>query len=268
MPITGGALVKTRLTDQGTPVWNSGVYPFVATSFSRGASPEVAYDSLDIGLQVNSTDATLLAATKPYLINRDMAEATNTICTPNTLGQSVGDCTATRIVKGAKVRYGRIKLSNTYGSERLALKMPMAFEYWTSNGWQKNSLDTCTPSLPWVKLLSSNFAVAFPGGTTAKPNNLALTSCDSALSITGSSAPSYVLSLSKPSSGKPGWADVTLNLGTVALGPKTSCTTAGSAGGDDVPAMMPWLQYNGVNPKARATFGIFKSPLIYRRENY
>ncbi len=33
-----------------------------------------------------------------------------------------------------------------------------------------------------------------------------------------------------------------------------------------------WLQYNWTgaigNPRARATFGVFKSPLIYRRENY
>jgi len=35
---------------------------------------------------------------------------------------------------------------------------------------------------------------------------------------------------------------------------------------------MPWLQFGGIsanaNPSARATFGIFKSPMIYRRENY
>lgn len=40
-----------------------------------------------------------------------------------------------------------------------------------------------------------------------------------------------------------------------------------------VTATVPtWLQYNwtGVvgNPTARATFGVYKSPLIYRRENY
>jgi MSHA biogenesis protein MshQ len=40
-----------------------------------------------------------------------------------------------------------------------------------------------------------------------------------------------------------------------------------------VPANLPWLTFDWggageTNPKARATFGIHKSPLIYSRENY
>jgi MSHA biogenesis protein MshQ len=30
----------------------------------------------------------------------------------------------------------------------------------------------------------------------------------------------------------------------------------------------PWVSATATNPSARATFGIYKSPLIYRRENY
>jgi hypothetical protein len=46
------------------------------------------------------------------------------------------------------------------------------------------------------------------------------------------------------------------------------------AGSIDITATVDsWLQYTwsgatASNPVARATFGIFKSPLIYRRENY
>jgi MSHA biogenesis protein MshQ len=44
-------------------------------------------------------------------------------------------------------------------------------------------------------------------------------------------------------------------------------------GSIDVTATVPaWLQFNWTgtvgNPKGRATFGVYKSPLIYRRENY
>jgi len=47
----------------------------------------------------------------------------------------------------------------------------------------------------------------------------------------------------------------------------------GHAGSFDITPTVPaWLQYNWSgtvgNPKARVTFGVFKSPLIYRRENY
>lgn len=256
----GVALAKTRLTGQGAPVWDLGGYRFVATGFSRGTSPEVAYDSLDMGLQINSTDAALGAATPPYLTNRDMAEA-NTLCTPDTSGQSDGNCTAASIVKSAKVRYGRVKLKNAYGSERLALQLPMAFEYWTSNGWQKNSLDTCSRA----SLLSSNFGFVF-SGVTAKSN---LVACQTALSITGS-ALNFVLTLSAPGAGKTGWADVTLNLGATAFGEQ--CAASGPAGAQAAPLSMTWLQNSGtgagVNPRARATFGVFKSPLIYRRENF
>jgi MSHA biogenesis protein MshQ len=30
----------------------------------------------------------------------------------------------------------------------------------------------------------------------------------------------------------------------------------------------PWTSSTATDPSARATFGIYKSPLIYRRENY
>jgi MSHA biogenesis protein MshQ len=47
----------------------------------------------------------------------------------------------------------------------------------------------------------------------------------------------------------------------------------GNSGAVGVTATVPsWLRYNWTgtvaNPAARATFGIYKSPLIYRRENY
>ena len=233
----------------------SGSYNFEATQFLRSAAPDGPYGSLDIGLQVISKDPALDTATQPYLINRNMTESA-TPCTLDALGTSSGTCTATRFVVGATVRYGRIKLQNTYGSERLALKMPLAFEYWTSNGWQKNSLDTCSVK----NISSSNFAFEF-----SKTSKAPLKACDTTLSNPGS-APNYVLTLSAPNPRTTGWADIKLNLDSTNLG--TQCTPGVSAGTAAVAAPMPWLQYSGVNPKARATFGIFKSPLIYRRENY
>jgi len=258
----GVALDKSRLTGQGSPAWASGAYPFVATRFSRSAVPDGAYDSLAIGLQVNSMDVALDSNTAPNLINRNMAE-TNPSCTSDSPGKNDGTCTASKVAENAQVRYGRIKLKNSYGSERLPLNMPIVFEYWTSNGWQNNLLDACSVAL----LSGSNFSFSFPSGTTAKPNNLL--ACNTALAVKGSS-PSYVLQLSAPGSGKTGWANVALNMGTTP--PGTQCQTAAvpSLAVDSVAVGLSWLQNTDstVNPNARATFGIFKSPMIYRRENY
>ena len=78
------------------------------------------------------------------------------------------------------------------------------------------------------------------------------------------------MTLAAPGAGNSGWTDITLNLGTTASG--NACTTVGGAGGAAATANLPALQFNwgGVvgNPVSRATFGVFKSPLIYRRENF
>ena len=254
----GVALDSSRLTGQGSPVWASGTYPFVATGFARGAAPEGAYDNLSMGLQVHSDDAVFDASTAPYLSNRNMAASD---CTSDKAGTSDGTCTASRMVQNAKLRYGRIKLKNAYGSERQAIQIPMAFEYWSSLGWQNNLLDSCSAA----SLASSNFALAFPLGAATKPNNLQ--ACDTALSIQ-SSPPTYVLNLS--AAGKSGWADIALNMGTTPPGTQCLAVAVTNPGVSAQPVAMGWLQNTDptVNPRARATFGIFKSPLIYRRENY
>ena len=252
----GVALDGARLTDQGSPAWALGAYTFVAKGFARGAAPDGPFDNLSIGLQVISNDIALATAAQPQLVNRNMS-ATDPTCIADP-----SNCTAVSLVQGAKLRYGRIKLKNAYGSERQELKIPLVFEYWTSQGWQSNPWDSCT------KLVSNNFSVTFP--TSAKNS---LVACNSALTVTGS-APAYTLSLSKPSTGKTGWADLTLNLGATPAG--TQCSAVPSPGlpisdlatSPNMPTGMPWLQTNGANPSARATFGVFKSPLIYRRENY
>jgi hypothetical protein len=160
-----------------------------------------------------------------------------------------------------QMRSGRIKLANAYGSEKLALPMALKLEYWTARGWIKNTEDTCTLLSP------RNLGFSFP----VQDNNK-LTACDAAITLSGS-APSYLLSLSQSVAGRSGWVDITLNLGVTALQPAaTQCLVTGGPGAAEVPANLLWLQYSwtGVadNPKARATFGVFKSPLIYRRENH
>jgi len=237
----------SRLSQPSVPVrsWTLGVYTAGDTYRfdARNATPQVmdgAYDSLKIRTTI--TDAT--DGVKITKFNGASVTAIASIDSPTT-----------------KVRFGRLRLGNAYGSELLDLPVPLKIEYYadTASGWQPNALDTCTP------IANSNFRFSFPAGTT---NNLA--ACSTAITVTGN-APNYTLILAKP--GNTGWTDLTLNLGTAAIG--NVCTAVGAAGGADVPADMPWLQFDwkgtGMgNPTARATFGIYKgnSKLIYIRELY
>jgi hypothetical protein len=199
-----------------------------------------AYDSLKIRTTI--TDAT--DSVKITKFNGGSVTAVSSIDSPTT-----------------RVRFGRLWLGNAYGSELLDLPVPFKIEYYAgaASGWQSNALDTCTP------IANSNFRFSFPPDTA---NNLA--ACGTAITVTGT-APNYKLILAKP--GNTGWADVTFNLGTSAIG--NACTAVGIAGGPDVPANMPWLQFDwkgtGLdNPTIRATFGIYKgnSKFIYIRELY
>lgn len=170
------------------------------------------------------------------------------------------------------IRSGRARLLNAYGSELLGLPIPFALEYWAANGWAKNSLDTCTT------LASSHFSFDFtnPAGTASKPNKLS--ACETALTVSGL-APDYALTLAKPGKPNDGWTTLSLNLGSTPLSASGQCTAVGGAGSADLPAQMPWLQFNWkgagqTNPSARAVFGIYKKDqpsggvMIYRRENY
>jgi MSHA biogenesis protein MshQ len=66
--------------------------------------------------------------------------------------------------------------------------------------------------------------------------------------------------LTKPGAGNNGSVDLTLNLNGAS---GNTCNTATSSSATT--ANIPWF---GANPISRATFGIFKTPIIYMRENF
>jgi MSHA biogenesis protein MshQ len=242
----GTAVAVTRL---GSPVfptmpnntlWTNGLFQIADTfAFTKlSAGPDGAYDLFK--LKAALTD--LPGGDGSLLLGPASAQETN----------------ATR------VRYGRIQLRNAYGSEFLALPIPIEIQFWNGT-WQRNAIDNCTVIPP------SAFSWDFPNGTVPQPNNLA--ACETRIDLSGA-APLYTLNLPAPGAGNAGWADLTLNLGDASLRANSQCTAVGAAGANDVPTNMKWLQFNwrtlttAENPRSRATFGTFRSPLIYRRENY
>jgi MSHA biogenesis protein MshQ len=153
-------------------------------------------------------------------------------------------------------RYGRLRMSNAYGSELLSLALPIEAQYWNGSQFVTNGGDSCTA------LTNANF------GFGNYLRNLA------SAEMGGSHAPASVtlvngkggLTLTKPSGGDGKYAgsvDVCINL-------DASATNACAA----TSAAMPWLLGNWggtaftYNPAARATFGAYKTSIIYMREMY
>lgn len=170
---------------------------------------------------------------------------------------------------GTSMRYGRARMFNAYGSERLDLPVVFRTEYLVSTApnmaWSVNTADSCTNSaLSFVQAgatnITSNTCVLEPGNNSGRGCAAVLTPTQTnrgylETGVTGTD-----------SNGVAGFAG-NFNLWLRASG-------ATHVGSIDITATVDsWLQYPwagsaAANPSARATFGIYKSPLIYRRENY
>jgi hypothetical protein len=149
---------------------------------------------------------------------------------------------AAQVAAGTPLRYGRLRLSNVYGSVP-PLQMPVEAQYWSGNSWVKNGDDNCTPLVGGNLLLTPSGWTAVPGAFTGGSGAIALT----------------------PTA--PGSIKVCADLG-----PDNGVACPATS------ASLPWLQskwpggtgYNN-DPSATATFGIF-SPEgrkgVYNRELY
>jgi MSHA biogenesis protein MshQ len=258
----GSPLDVARLTGLGSPVWTAGAYPFVATGFSRPvppAAPDGAFDNLDIGLQVVPTSASDTA----YLIDRNM-DASTTACTADPAGTSSGTCKAVRIATGAKVRFGVVKLQNAYGSELLALDVPVQAQYFNAGGFVANSSDSCTALTPPVAIAPRAVGTPLDGlpglyfyTTDLAANGLNKLASTDTVPTLSSPLLAGKSNLRFPKPSKRGWLDIVLQVPPYLSGSWGNCGGQPGAAGlyDDYPC-------------AKANFGMYKSPLIYRRENY
>ena len=151
----------------------------------------------------------------------------------------------------SKVRYGKLFIPNVYGSELLPLAVPVEAKYWNGTSYIRNQQDSCT-AITASSIAMGNYK-----------NNLA--ACETQLGYSSGSSTltngvSKTLRLTRPGSGNNGTVDLTLNL-TSASGNTCNSATASST----TSANIPWF---GANTTSRATFGIYKTPIIYLRENF
>lgn len=234
--------------------WVAGVYTLTdsATSirFTRPTTPAGPYDALDIGLAVTDTDV----STVPVVSGADM--------NPTVTG---GSTFTYRKFSGSplRMRYGRLRLLNAYGSERLPLPMVWETQYWSGQSFIRHTQDSCT-TLAAANIALSNYqSPPNPGGTTLSSSNL------SSVTVGAISAGRGTITLA-PTQPAIGSVDLVANLGST--GSPSNCP--GLSNGSSTSAGLAYLSgqwcgaANDRDPTARASFGVYRSPLIYRRENY
>jgi len=138
---------------------------------------------------------------------------------------------------GVVVVAGRLYVGNVFGSELLRLPVPLAAQYWGGSAWLPSSKDDNTVA-SGVKLLSCTKALAQNGVSGTCIGGLSSVSGSGPVRLQGGKG---ILTLPTPPRGMRGSVDFTV---------------------DSLDA--PWLP----STQARATFGLYKSPLIYLREVY
>jgi MSHA biogenesis protein MshQ len=162
---------------------------------------------------------------------------------------------------GSEFRYGVLKLANGYGSELNNLPAVIEAQYWNGSAFVTNGADHCT---------------TLASGSVAMGNyQRNLSACETAITPVSVRLASgrAVFTLRKPGNGNSGSVDLTLELGGTAGG--QTCPLQGAAAVAATAANMPWLQGRwgsavnyDTNPRARASFGQYKSPLLYLRESF
>ncbi|MGC2519930.1 MAG: DUF6701 domain-containing protein [Burkholderiales bacterium] len=176
---------------------------------------------------------------------------------------------------GNEMRFGRLFVPNTYGTEKLNLTIPIEAQYWTGSIWARNTFDNCTS----VNLANSaqlaNKTGALSGSTFGPPavyfGTPATTTATMAQGL-------LTLTLAKPNPIAIGYVDLGLNLGSAAGSAQVSCPPAWVAPSPaSVSGLNPSLahlrgQWCSANydrdPSARLTLGVSRNKFIFNRENY
>jgi hypothetical protein len=246
-----GTDLSSRLSMNSTPpipalpIWNKGSYAFSTTAaFFRRRSvmdipnsdpkdaPDGPYNTLQLGVRLTDPDGVTLNSL-------DMNAATAGVCAP---------CNAKAVGGSTSLRYGRLRILNAHGSELRALPLTVRSEFWSGSGFAVNGSDGCA-ALAAGDFSLSNWQGNLNLGETALAAGGPWTAVGGLFSGPG---------LTVPGLNNQGSVDVTINLGT-----------------------RPWLRgrWNDAvdtdadantmhddDPVARATFGIYRDRLIYRRE--
>lgn len=107
-------------------------------SFSRASGVEGPYDAFAVKSTLSDPDGVKISQ-----LNGDSITAASSVLSPT-----------------SKLRYGRLRIVNAYGSELLPLPVDVYAQYWNGSIWATNTLDNCT------SLAGSNFTLDGHTGTS------------------------------------------------------------------------------------------------------
>ncbi|OAI11046.1 hypothetical protein A1359_15220 [Methylomonas lenta] len=235
------------LVDNGN---GSGTLSFADTTSNilavTRSNPIVPFNAeIAMSFNLQDTDAVTVANINGFAATNPVRFGTTSV--GNGIGFSSGN-------KG--IRWGRMSMQNSFGSELLPLALPLFSEYFNGSSFLLNNVDNCTTLTLSSQLMLSNPVTA---NGAAKPGNTVMTITPSGTSqatLTHSTlvAGDAGLSFSAPGSGNTGYIDINANFSS-----------------------LPWLLFDwdhdgnqNNSPAARANFGIYKgnSKQIYWREVY
>ena len=219
--------------------WSAGAASITAPlALSRAATPDGPYTALKIGIAPSDPDTVTLRTA-----DLDLDADNNASLERKQVGPAV------------TARFGRLRMQNASGSEKIDLPIPLLAQYWTGTGFATNTADTCT-SLSAANLSFS----AYTGGITAGNMNAANISPPVTISFTTPPGEGN-LKLLKPTTPVPtipGSVTLTIDLGVTG---ESKTYLQGNWG---VPTY-------SANPRARAGFGLYGAQprnFIFFRENY
>ncbi|MEO2267819.1 LamG domain-containing protein [Pseudoalteromonas sp. YIC-656] len=138
--------------------WVEGVYVVDTNTakFSRLVDAQLdtqldgPYSELQVGVSISTEiDSRMWQSA-------DMDAASTTSCTT---------CTAKALAGMLDVRFGRMRLENSFGSEFEPLQVPMQTQYWQGTGWALNTADACT-SYAATQLSDSSAQLQLTGSGT------------------------------------------------------------------------------------------------------
>jgi MSHA biogenesis protein MshQ len=156
-------------------------------------------------------------------------------------------------------RYGRLAITPVHGSELLPLTVPIEAQYWSSTGYRRSTEDSCT---------------AFDIKTIAMPISSYrgnLNACETVLSGSTSMIQGKMnLRLSAPgvTGNTPNTGSVDLDLNFEGAGGDQTCVGPGTTQSNAIAGTAGMRNWFGADPLGRATFGVYKAPIIYMRENF
>jgi hypothetical protein len=129
--------IGTPTITNATPTWSAGTTPTITTNVTvtRSVTTAGPYNAFKLGIAPSDSDSVTLANSALNLdTNNDSSNES----------EQIGVLTS--------VRYGRLRIANSYGSPLLQLPVKVSGEYWNGSGYIVNTDDACT------SVASANFA--------------------------------------------------------------------------------------------------------------